>query len=159
MNPLVQNLSDSMRESLNQPGSFVVLSTIDHAGFPSLIPVGSLVSRSPTLLLMGLRQSLRSLANIQANPNVGILHISHGNKAKIKGLATIHGEIPASDAYFGIPCRIVAVRVTGVESIATGVSVQPFVYWTWGVKHLEALDSIRKYLLSVDPGSLAPSGT
>jgi len=158
VNPLVQNLSDSMRESLNQPGSFVVLSTIDCSGFPSLIPVGSLVSRSPTLLLMGLRQTLRSLANIQANPNVGVLHISHANKARIKGLATVHREIPGADSYFGVRCRIVAVQVTGIETIATGASVQPFVYWTWGVEHLEALDGIRRYLLSVDPGSLPPSG-
>jgi hypothetical protein len=144
-----------MRESLNQPGSFVILSTIDPQGFPSLIPVGSLVSRSPTMVLMGLRQTLRSLANIRKNARVGILHLGSRSKFRIKGLATPHGEIPGSDSYFGVPCLTVAVDVSFIETIATGASVQPFVYWTWGVKHLEALDSIRRHLLSMDLGPLA----
>jgi len=156
MHTPVAHLSDSLRESLNQPGSFVVLGTIDPSGCPSLIPVGSLVSRTPSLLLMGLRRTLHSLSNIEANPNVGILHMSHGNKVKIKGLAAAHSEIPGSGSYFGVPCMIVAVNVTSVESITTGVSVQPFVYWTWRVKHLESLSDIRQYLLSVDPGSFEP---
>jgi len=157
MDTPVTSLSDSLRESLNQPGSFVILSTLDPSGFPSPIPVGSLVSRTPTLLLMGLRRTLHSLGNIRANPHVGILHMSHTNKVKIKGLAAAFGEIPGSGSYFGVPCLVVAVKVLAVESIATGASVQPFVYWTWGTKHLESLSDIRGYLLSVDPAPFEPA--
>ncbi len=156
MDTPVTSLSENLRESLNQPGSFVVLSTLDPSGFPSLIPVGSLVSRTPALLLMGLRRTLHSLANIRANPHVGILHMGHTNKVRIKGLAVAHDEIPGSGSYFGVPCLVVAVRVQTVESIATGTSTQPFVYWTWRVKHLESLSGIREYLLSVDPVSFEP---
>ncbi len=156
MDTPVTSLSDTLGESLNQPGSFVILSTIDPSGFPSLIPVGSLVSRTPTLLLMGLRRTLHSLANIKADPHVGILHMGYANKVRIKGLAVAYDEIPGSGSYFGVPCLVVAVKVLGVENIATGASLQPFVYWTWRVKHLESLSDIREYLLSVDPASFEP---
>ena len=155
----MDSITEIMRQDLNRQESFVVLSTIDDHGYPSVIPVGSLVCRGPNMLLMTLRATQRSVDNIRSNPKVAVLHMGTRTWMTIKGRATVVGEMPGSAGLFAIPLLMIRVVVDEVTTIKAVVQPQPFIFHTWDEDRLRALNEVRAYLMGVElEGSATDNG-
>ncbi len=75
---------DQIQEYLDSRPGWAILSTIDGDGFPHTVPLGYF--RLGRDIIMGVREGIRKVANVEKNPNVSILLEDGSTMADIRGV-------------------------------------------------------------------------
>lgn len=132
---------------INEPGQWVALSTVDPDGFPASVPLASLVACDGRTLRCALRETTRTLANIQARPQVGITMINGPWRLIMKGRAVVQEEVPPGRDFFGVPCRAVTINLEEVRPVRAGLETLPLRFWAWNPEHVRVIVAIRRFLL------------
>jgi hypothetical protein len=141
------SLEPEVVAAINEPGVWAVLASVGDSGFPSAIPVGSLVAPDTRTLRCALRETARTLANIRVRPQVGVTVFAGHRRLALSGRASAGGEVPPGHAYFGVACWAVTIDRLEVRPLRAVLNTLPLLYWTWDPAHAAAITAIRHYLL------------
>jgi len=139
-------VDEQILEWLKRASTYVILATVDSDGYPSAIPLGSLVAHDARHVSFTLRRTARSLANIERNPSIGILVLGATVRASMKARVTGFGASLRNSVHFGVEMTPVHAEVVEVTPVAAIVESLPLQFWSWNAERVEALCAVRAEL-------------